>query len=503
MATPITWRNVDAPSNMEAMRGFSLAQNSFDGAFANINKVLADRQAMENANYAAGQENAKQNFLDALQAAKTPEELAALQASGQLDPMKTGMNAATRAAVRGSEEARLTSVRNQVLDANKYGDQMADHSEQPVIQDINARIAGKDWLGAQGAIDNANVRDKAKLQSALSAAMRADLTQGRGDAEYEHKLKMQPYADNAVIRGDESGKLDLAQKKQAADDEQRLRNFETAITKAATDRNTQLTAAKSAISSVIPEAEKTLGITVPRNTDGSINVDRLEKPDKAKLDGFLGGRGLLTTDAIGAGDTQFAASLAANLRSAGARASEIAKLQPIIDAQASSTPTVAIGNDAATIERNARIADLVDQSKLDQFGTVVSAGNDKESYDTAAKVIGERYGKDAWRAETARQAVANFKGIVVKDKDGKPVIDKESGLPYYIKPNETEMSKILDRASTHWWRPGGGGSDSVENALQKWADDPENQKKASQVFNIDMEKRVRNLYKPETREAKK
>ena len=149
MGTPITWRNVEAANPALASRPMEAAGNSVNNAFDIFSKLIQQRQGVDNANMAAVEEGGKQAYLDRLQQAKTPEEVAALEASGELNTLAQGLSATTRAQLRGAAEARLTSTRQGVTAGQQYEDGVIARRDRPREQEVAALLGRGEFEGAR------------------------------------------------------------------------------------------------------------------------------------------------------------------------------------------------------------------------------------------------------------------------------------------------------------------------------------------------------------------
>lgn len=204
MSQPISWRNVNGPSPAEALRPLEAAGNSFNNAIGAFQQLLQQRQKLDAANYDQGQLNQREAFLDALQGARSPEELAALQQSGQLAQLQQGMNASTRAAVRGADEARTVGLRQQTLAANQFSDQTRDRANKPFLDQVGVLANGGDFEGARRLVNDSSLPNKAEVLNGIKIAERNALMQGREDTKYgqgqqltamEMKLKEAQFAE--------------------------------------------------------------------------------------------------------------------------------------------------------------------------------------------------------------------------------------------------------------------------------------------------------------------
>lgn len=167
MARPITWQNVNAPSNSDAVNLLRGAATGIDGAFDKFGSIIKEREAAQVNNQLALQNNAKNAYLDELGTLKTPEALA--QREEFLSQMRANLDPATRAAVRGADEARLTSLRQQTLAGNEYADKTQQYASRPLVEQANLLAQNNDVEGLKTflAENKDQIRDPAQFLSTL------------------------------------------------------------------------------------------------------------------------------------------------------------------------------------------------------------------------------------------------------------------------------------------------------------------------------------------------
>lgn len=130
MATgsPITWQQIEGNTGVNAGQTMADAVRTIMGA-TNIAKQGVDA-------YDQGQVDIqKQEFMNRLTGATTPEALQALQASGALD--RSGMDSRAQASTNGAYDARLASVMGQATQQQAFKDQQTDVANRPIIQEAN------------------------------------------------------------------------------------------------------------------------------------------------------------------------------------------------------------------------------------------------------------------------------------------------------------------------------------------------------------------------------
>lgn len=252
----ITWRNVVGQSLADASRPLALAQQTFDNAFSKIGDVLKQQEASSAAAAGQVQEGNKQSYLDLVHAAKTPEQLAALQQSGELQAKKALLNPANLAAVRGADEQRAAALMEQTTKRLAFEDAQQERTLRPMLQGAQA-------LAAQGKMDEFEALMKAnpglerwrgdltaKAVEGQRGAIRFDRegkkfewdeqAQGWKAADEAHKAALRP---GALTLQNESI---LNQRSQRASAEQQRQESATRLTWTGEDRASDKAAAKVA-----------------------------------------------------------------------------------------------------------------------------------------------------------------------------------------------------------------------------------------------------------------
>ena len=181
MSSPITWQNVQGRSLAEAAAPMQAASQSILGGFDRMGKVFDQYQGMEQKKLDLADEANVQGFLDRLQRASTPEEVAALQASGELDALRAGLRPQDLAKVRGAEEARVGSLMQQTTARNTFNDTEAKRAADPVFEAF--RLAGLNG-------DEATQAELLKANPQLRWSSEVEK-----DKALERKMKDQAFAD--------------------------------------------------------------------------------------------------------------------------------------------------------------------------------------------------------------------------------------------------------------------------------------------------------------------
>lgn len=187
-------------SPADAARPLEIARQSIGDAFGQFMNVIKDREGFIQKQADTAAEANVQGFLDRIQGARTPEEIAALQESGELDTLRAGLRPQDLARVRGAEDARLTSVMQQTTARNTFEDQALARSRLPLINQAAMLAAQGDKAGLEKFLGGNDLGDEAKfitqLQSTLDARAnreRQQVVQRREDENFWHQQTLRPF----------------------------------------------------------------------------------------------------------------------------------------------------------------------------------------------------------------------------------------------------------------------------------------------------------------------
>lgn len=134
MANPITWRNVTGTSVAEAARPLAYAQQTMDSTFDRLNSILTQQQALGQAGIDRERDTASIGYREALAKAATPEEVTAMQQSGQLDTFLAQLDPKRRAALIGATEARVGSIQQNMLARDKFNEAQTLTAQKPLLE---------------------------------------------------------------------------------------------------------------------------------------------------------------------------------------------------------------------------------------------------------------------------------------------------------------------------------------------------------------------------------
>lgn len=496
MGAPITWRNVDAPSQLEAARGFQNAQQSFGGVFDSVNAVMRQREAVANGNIAATEENNKQAYLDVLGNAKTPEELAALRASGQMESMRATLNSASRNATRSADEARLASLQQQSTTNTAFQDAATTRGELPVRQQITALIEANKLAEAQALADGSTIRDKAPLYKAIDDKTRTGVVRVREDEGYAQTAKLRPFALNAAQRNDTTGQMALDKAVLDQADAKSSRDLDDRADKAAAEYRSLTSGNKDVITREARFVGDSLGFKFPFNDDGSINADRMESGQKAAFEAHLAKNEMPSLASVSGGDTAAASAMIERFKSEGIyRPADLARAASNAASMFNTAPNSAIGNDLATKERNTRIAEAQEETDRDRYGVIATPGNQTGLQDAAFEMIDKMAPPGSSKNATYKNVVSRTLaegGVKLKDANGNVV--------QRVLPSLSRIKLIIGAINPRYLT---NDNNEIGEEFERWANSAEAQDGARLAITADASKKIRGVDKePEAKKGK-
>lgn len=508
MAGPITWQSIrtTAGEPADAMRPLVGAQQSFNGVFDGLQNILNQRLAVEQSNNGAVQDAYKQNYLDQLQGAKTPEELAALQPT--LEQARAALSPTNRAAVRGADEARTAGLRQQVTAGQAYDAGQVAYDAIPLKDRIAALAAqGK---GAEAMALAETLPDRAGRAEVISGVAKAQLTFNQTQRSEalatasnpnlirEQALKAELFPVTAANARTEAtlktGQLDVQTTDNAA---QVLdRSLEGELARVAGDRQTKLSNTRAQIEEV---ARGFPGL--PRNTDGTLAVGRLSPDDRLSLDDVLLQKGYPASSAYEPSDTTEVAAFEDTLKKRGVKPTAIANLRARTVAALTTTPVAPIGTDAARIDRSQRIQETTAKLNGLQYTAANMPGASGAALDTAYTAVNDAI-PAGWENENWKKELTNFfksDGIIAKDPKTKEILKDADGVPIRVLPGPDAIKQIIrGRRDFIGW-----GAADLRQELAKWKENGDNQVGAAKAVNDQMYNAIRNVDVPKTPSASK
>lgn len=141
MANPITWQNVTAPSNVEAMRGMEVARQSFNDGFGRLGSALKEQQATNQGVIDRATFATEQDYLNALDGARSVDALTAMRNSGALDQRFASLGAQSQAKLRSAAEARMLGLQQQDDSAYTRGRTRTRDAVADTLSAVNDPVA--------------------------------------------------------------------------------------------------------------------------------------------------------------------------------------------------------------------------------------------------------------------------------------------------------------------------------------------------------------------------
>lgn len=139
MGSPITWQNVNAPSNAGMGREFAAANDAISAGFDRFMKVISDREAADQKLADRSRNAAEQDYLNYVQSFKTPEEIAAARLSGVFDQRLAALDPRNQASARAAAENRLKSLQTLTTEGNAFN---INQIQQPMLEaEARAKVA--------------------------------------------------------------------------------------------------------------------------------------------------------------------------------------------------------------------------------------------------------------------------------------------------------------------------------------------------------------------------
>lgn len=142
---PITWRNIEAPSLAGVAGMAESARRTFNDAMTSLRGSFDEYGEQIQTQWDQGKEANTQAFLDKLAQYKTPEELAAAQAAGEIQEFRQQFgNKIDAATVRDAEANMQQKLIERITAQNQYGDYNLDRGQRDQINETAMRAAQGD-----------------------------------------------------------------------------------------------------------------------------------------------------------------------------------------------------------------------------------------------------------------------------------------------------------------------------------------------------------------------
>ena len=457
MASPITWQNVNGRSLAEAAVPMESASKLILGGFDRLSNTADGYGKLQQTIQNQEEEANVQNFMERLQRARSPEEVAALQASGELDTLRAALKPASLAKVRGAEDARIASLMQQTTARNAFDTAQRDLAEAPIRDQIAVLTAQGKHDEAAALMKTSGIRNVAPLAQADSAASRAT-------TQFNNQQSAEARAAAAHEVALATNKLQLTKAEQEVADANVMRNLDTQLGKAGAEHQATVARNRGLINAAAKE------LKLPMDSEG--NLKTLDSKQTALLDSYLKVNNLPPLASIQSADTAVAAKYIQDLRASGKYTpSQLAAVESKLGSAFSTVPIADIGNTAAVSAKKDVMQEALDNENRMRYGILSTPENIAELREASRPLLTNLAKTDSWRGESYRRQLATF-----LDKGGIPTGEKDSnGNQIRVLPSPEQLANLIDTVNTSYGFFGLTGmyGDDVSKVLEEWAKTPE------------------------------
>lgn len=181
---PITWRNIENDPTQGAALLFETARRAFNDGMGNFQGIVDSRNDLNQQNWNTQKEINTDQYLDRLAQYKTPEELAAAQAAGDLQALKAQFGGQIdRDAVRGAEAAAATELMKRITTQNQYQDDTRRRSERDQMDIGRQLLLEKKYGEFDKLAGQYNLMDEPKLHELKRTYQRQDAQDNRAERQ--------------------------------------------------------------------------------------------------------------------------------------------------------------------------------------------------------------------------------------------------------------------------------------------------------------------------------
>lgn len=186
---PITWKNIEAPSVADASRALAFAGQSLNTGFENLKSSLGDYQTGQEKIWKQQDADFTQRQLAKLYAAKTPEELAALQASGELQQIAAPNGArADMAVLNKAMDERPALLQTRAMDTFKFNDAVRTNKDAPLLAQAQAALLKKDFTGVANIASQLSPQGQAVIGKEMDTYQRELVVRAQTDKKAQAEL---------------------------------------------------------------------------------------------------------------------------------------------------------------------------------------------------------------------------------------------------------------------------------------------------------------------------
>lgn len=383
MGSPITWHNINAPSNAGMGREFSAANDAITAGFDRFMKVISDREAADQKLADRTRNAAEQDYLNYVQSFKTPEEIAAARLSGVFDQRLAALDPRNQASARAAAENRLKSLQTLTTEGNTFN---INQIQQPMLE-----------ADARAKVENAPITREIARGKLLAEQLAAPDNNALIPLKAKNELvTAQQVATLATIKNanevtqERNRTTDLAVQGTTSTNTRQDQLVDQAVAKASQKYLDDQIAARTQLGTLA----KKLGL--PVDSSGAPDYGNMTSDQRFALDTFsvkAGGKKL--TDVF-SGDTKAAEAFAAELRKTpGITPEAVARnMSKITGAFNSVTNGAPVGNDALAQATNRAQQEVLIKEKDARNRYAPGSPDALNAYEELAKEVDGMFGPD-------------------------------------------------------------------------------------------------------------
>lgn len=163
---------------------FETARRAFNDGMSNFKGIVDSSNQVNQQNWNTQKEVNTDQFLDRLAQYKTPEELAAAQAAGDLQNLKAQFGGQIdRDAIRGAEQAAATQLMKRITTQNLYQDDARRRGERDEMDAGRSLLLNKDYAGFNKWAAENDLLDESQLHELARTYQRQDATDSRAERQ--------------------------------------------------------------------------------------------------------------------------------------------------------------------------------------------------------------------------------------------------------------------------------------------------------------------------------
>lgn len=181
---PITWRNIENDPTRGAATLFETARRAFNDGMGNFKGIIDSRNELNQQNWGTQKEVNTDQFLDRLAQFKTPEELAAAQAAGDLQRLKAQFGGQIdRDAIRNAETDAASELMKRITTQNLYQDDTRRRGEREQMDVGRGLLLNRDYAGFNKWAAENDLLDEAGLHEDARTYQRQDAQDSRAERQ--------------------------------------------------------------------------------------------------------------------------------------------------------------------------------------------------------------------------------------------------------------------------------------------------------------------------------